>query len=173
MSPVFSALGKLANIEGSLRQYIVDNLSGTFSSGNAIDFGGGEPFDDTQHAEWLQVRLLEPARPDVMLGPRDPDGLLAREYFVMVNLNIFIRPAKVAIPNSLRLQTLRDIVVRYFTPNTKISVKDYAGDSATLGQLLLDRIDADRWVPQPTLQDQLLQWNFILSFRWIERWETF
>ena len=164
-SSSLEASAKVANLEGSIRQYIADNLTATFST---IDYGSGQPFEDTVLSEWLQVRLLESARPVSMDGPRAPDGLLGRELFVMLNLNIFIRPAKLGTLSTLRLQTLRDTVLVYFRPLTKIRVKDYAGDSATIGNLLMQTIAADRLVMAPTREQELLQWNLTLAFRWSE-----
>jgi len=86
----------------------------------------------------------------------------------MLNLNIFIRPAKLGTLSTLRLQTLRDTVLVYFRPLTKIRVKDYAGDSATIGNLLMQTIAADRLVMAPTREQELLQWNLTLAFRWSE-----
>lgn len=166
--PQLEATAKLANLEGSIRQYVSDNLAATFSSGAAIDYGSGEPFLDVSRSEWLQVRLLDSARPKNLEGPRGPDGNFARELFVMLNLNIFIRPAKLSTLNSLRLQTLRDTVRVYFTHPTRIRVKDYAGDSSTLGYLICHDVEADRQISDPAKEQELLQWNMIISLRWSE-----
>lgn len=168
---------KMANIEGSLRQYIATKLNATFSSGNAVDYGGGEPFDDTAYSEWLQVRLLDPARPRSMMGPRvgaliTSEPYFGREMFHMLNLNIFVRPAKLSTANSLRLQTLRDTVMGFFMPLQQIAVVNYAGASTSLGNLVVDAIVVDRSIraPTPGGENELLQWNLLLSLRWMESW---
>lgn len=168
---------KIANIEGSLRQYVNTKLATTFSSGVAIDYGGGEPFDDTAYSEWLQVRLLDPARPTSMMGPRvgaliTAEPYFGREMFHMLNLNIFVRPAKLSTANSLRLQTLRDTVMGFFMPVQQIAVLDYADASASLGNLVVDTIAADRSIraSAPGGENELLQWNIVLSLRWTESW---
>ena len=160
-----------AVVHGSLREYVVTKLGATFSAHAAIDLGGGEPFDDKAYAEWLQVRVLDPARPARMDGPRMPEGYLGRELFHMLNLNIFVRPAKLATSNSLRLQVLRDTVVRFFVPNARILVKDYQSDSVTLGHLVVFEIDADRQILDEK-ENELLQWNLVVALRWSERWVT-
>lgn len=162
---------RAANIVGSLREYIANQLGSTFSSGAAIDFGGGEPFDDKTYAEWIQVRILDPARPPRMAGPRAPGGVFGRELFHMLNLNIFVRPRKLATPNSLRLQSLRDTVVAYFVPNARIPVRDYQSDTATLGHLMVFELDADRQILDEN-ETELLQWNLLVSLRWSECWVT-
>lgn len=159
---------KAAVVHGSVRQYAHTHLASTFSAGAAIDYGG-EPFNDTQYAEWVQVRLMQPARPARMDGPRAPEGYFGRELFHMLSLNLFVRPAKLATPNSLRLQTLRDVVAAYFVPNTKIPVRDYADDSVTLGNLVVFETDADRQVMNER-EMELQQWNLMYSLRWSERW---
>lgn len=168
---------KIANIEGSLRQYVDTKLAATFSSGAAIDYGGGEPFDDTAYSEWLQVRLLDPARPVSMMGPRlgalvTSEPYFGREMFHMLNLNIFVRPAKLATANSLRVQTLRDTVMGFFMPMQQIAVADYADASAALGNLVVDAIAADRAIrsPAPGGENELLQYTLLLSLRWTESW---
>lgn len=173
------ANAKLANIEGSLRQYVNSTLGATFSSGAAIDWGGGEPFLDTDYAEWLQMRLLDPARPDHLIGPRSAGGFYAREMFHMLALNIFVRPAKLATFNSLRLHTLRDTVVGVFTPLTAIPVLDYAGSSAALGHLVVDAFDADHAISSgvrvgpdggEVREVELQQWTLTVALRWVEEW---
>lgn len=166
---------KLANIEGSLRQYVVNTLGTTFSSGAAIDVGGGEPFDDTAYSEWLQVRLLEPVRPATRWGPRGIDTLattppMARHVYYLLNLNIFVRPAKLSPPSSLRLQTLRDTVLAQVLPGTVVEVRDYAGSQAILGGVIVDDLDRDWLVLLPPQEQELLQWNIVVRFTWVERW---
>ena len=169
-----NADAKIANVEGSLRDYVNTKLAATFSSGAAIDYGGGEPFDDTAYSEWLQVRLLDPARPASMMGPRlgalvTTEPYFGREMFHMLNLNVFVRPAKLATANSLRLQTLRDTVMGFFMPLQQIAVLDYASASASLGNLVVDTIVADRSI-RAVGENELLQWNVLVSLRWTESW---
>lgn len=161
-----------ANIDGSLRQYVSDNLNSTFASGDGIDFGGGEHFDDTARAEWLQVRVLSAATPRNLWSPRLRDGGYAREMFHVLALNIFVRPGKQGTANSLRLQTLRDTVVNYFLPGTRIAVKDYAGDSTTIGYLFCDDIPVDQLSGVVEQEQELLQWSLTISMRWSEQWVT-
>lgn len=167
-----NADAKIANIEGSLRQYVATNLAGTFSAGVAIDYGSGEPFDDTAYSEWLQVRLLDPARPASMMGPRSTGSTFpyGRDMFHVLSLNIFVRPAKLTTANSLRLQTLRDTVIGFFTPLTVIAITDYADASAALGNIVVDTIAVDRLISSPARENELLQWNLMLSLRWHESW---
>ena len=164
------AEAKRANVEGSVRHYVVSNLSATFTSGDAIDLGGGEKFDDTLYAEWLQVRLLEQAAPRGMESPRLREGHYGRELWHLLNLNIFVRPGKLTTFNSLRLQTLRDTVLAFFTPGTRVAVKDYAGDSQTLGYLYCERADRDGPVADPQRENELLQWQLLIAMRWSETW---
>lgn len=171
------ATAQVANVAGAIQKYVNDQLAATFP--NAIDFGGGIDFTDASLVEWLQVRLLEPARPDDGIGPRAPKGAsdsdnpYGREMFHLLNLNIFVRPKKLAVASrsNLRLWTLRDTVVGKFTPvSSKIEVKNYAGDSASLGYLVVEALDADRPVSDPGKEPELLQHNIVVAFRWTEQW---
>lgn len=164
---------KLANIEGALRDYTATQLGSTFPVAQ-LDFEG-EPFDETAVDEWLQCRLLEPARPNVMAGPRAPasDGTTVNRFgqqlFHFWNLNVFVRPR--GQTNSLRLNTLRDTVMGAFMPNTVIAVTDVAGGTGSLGKLIVDTFERDARVPTlPVTQDQLLQWSLLVSLRWCETW---
>jgi hypothetical protein len=189
---------KWANVEGSLRQYVQTQLGSTFQgvvAGDRIDFGGGPAFQDSALPEWLQVRLMEPARPSVLDGPRGSGGTktvvvdigagpqtwevgdgstppYAREMYHMLNLNIFVRPAKLATLNSLRLATLRDAVVAKFIPPRVIPATDYAGGAGLMGNMVVAGIDADRPIPNPEREHELLQHNIVVALRWTETWTT-
>ena len=157
-----------ANVEGSIREHVRVMLASTFGSDyGAIDYGGGEPFDDTQFAEWLQVRFLERAQHFVGHANTTQMG---RAYFVMLNLNIFVRPAKLATLNTLRLTTLADSVRDVFQPTQRIEVKNYAGDSASLGHLIVDDHERDSAVTPAEREQELQQWNLVVSLRWTELW---
>lgn len=174
----YQAGAKLANVVGSVQAYINTHLATTFPS--AIDFGGGMEFSDVSKAFWLQVRLLEPARPEEMIGPRAPKGVLdednpfGREMFHLINLNIFVRPKMLSPRNNLKLWQLRDVVVNKFMPVLSlIEVKNYTGDSASLGYLIVEALDADRPVPGDVGQEaELLQHNLVVSCRWHEFWDA-
>lgn len=169
------ASAKMANIAGSIYAYVNTQLGSTFSSGAAIDYGGGVPFNDKAYDEWLQVRVLEPARPRQLLGPRAPkatgdtDPPYGQELFHLLSLNIFVRHAALATVNFLRLQTLRDAVLNKFTVQTTIAVSDYAGDNSSLGNLVVEAIEVDGPVHDPERTD-LLQWHLGLTLRWVETW---
>lgn len=163
-----SADAKIANVEGSIREYVSTNLSSTFPS--AIDYGGGQAFSDASLSEWLRVRLLAPARSPEMTGPFGHDGKRAREMFHLLALNIFIRPAKLATLNTLRLPTLRDTVAQYFEEGTTILVKDYGADSGTIGNLFSVGFDLDQSIIDPGREAEILNWALIVALRWAETW---
>ncbi len=171
------ATAKIANVKGSIQQYIATQLAATFALPTGdIDYGGGVDFADSVLTWWLQVRLLEPARSEDGVGPRAPksatdsDHPYGREMYHLLNLNIFVRPRKLSPRNNVKLETLRDTVVDKFVPvSTRIEVKNYSGDSASLGYLVVEALDADRPVSDVT-EPELLQWNLVIALRWTEMW---
>jgi len=163
--------GKIAVIKGSIFKYIEDSLRPVFGTG-AIDYGGGAPFNDASLSYWLQPRVMEPARPTTLIGPTSEGNLFGREMYHMLNLNIFVRPAKVSPSNRFQLETLRDATIPYFQYPSRIPVRDYSTDSATIGNLVAYDIIADRPVPAPDKEQELLQWNMVVALRWTEEWLT-
>jgi len=161
---------KTANVVGSLQVYLTAELA-AFS----LDFGGGIPFQDGDLTEWLQIRALEPVRPAVLAGPyagrggeQDPDAR-GGEMFWLLNVNCFVRPAKMSPPNNLRLWTIRDLAAAPLMPGTRIAVKDHAGEAETIGYLFVDEILADQPVAAPDRPD-VLQHNLAFALRWAETW---
>lgn len=170
---------KAANVVGSIQQFFEDALADVLnSSASAIDYGGGLPFKDADLAEWAQVRALGPTRPQAMQGyfahrgGSDPDSRGA-EVFWTLNVNLFVRPAKLVPFTNLRLYTLRDLVLGVMREGTRIPVKDYADPlttgNETIGYLFVDEILADRAIQDPARTD-LGQHNLVLALRWTETW---
>ena len=166
---------KSANVVGSLQKYIQDELAGSLLDSSGIDYGGGIPFQDTNRAEWIQVRVPGVARPDALIGPyvhrageNEPDAR-GRIVYWMLNINCFVRPAKQASRNNLRLWTLRDVVTGVFREGAVIPVKDHAGEGETIGYLFLDDIADDRPILDPEQKD-IEQHRLLFSFQWGESW---
>ncbi|HSE47192.1 MAG TPA: hypothetical protein VLA89_17870 [Gemmatimonadales bacterium] len=172
---------KAANVVGSIQQYFEDQLATVLnSSAAAIDYGGGQPFKDSSLAEWIQVRVLEPARPDLLEGPfagrasgsASPDAR-GQEMFWLVNINCFVRPAKLVPFTNLRTWQLRDTVLEPFKVGTRIPVKDFADSTSTggetIGYLFSYRLLSDRPVYDPERED-LIQHNLVVALRWTETW---
>ena len=157
------------NVVGSMQEYLAERLSAVFADN--IDFGNGLPFNDAPLTAWLQVRMLAPARPIDLQGPRVARaGIFGNEIFWLLNLNTFVRPARVSPPNNLRIWTLRDAVLDVIAPPAKVPVKDYQADSAIIGTLVSDEIMDDRMVTPPDRTDELIEHNFIVAWRWTEAW---
>ena len=172
---------KLANIVGSIQQYFEDQLASVLNSSKpAIDYGGGMPFKDSELTEWVQVRVLEPARPEILSGPfagrasgsGDPDSR-GQELFFLVNINIFVRPQRLNPFTNLRPWQLRDTVLDPLNIGTRIPIKDFADPTTTggetIGYLFSDRLVADRPIYDPARED-LVQHNLLIQFRWTETW---
>ena len=116
--------------------------------------------------EYATIQFIERIRIDqvVALGarlgrPAEDVGLVERDP---IDVNA-------SIPD-------RDAVAGAFTWPTAVPVYDYAGDAGSLGNLVVERWDADR--PVPTLdvrrgaggEQELLQWNLVVALRWVEDW---
>lgn len=171
---------KAANVVGSLQQYVDDQLATVLNSSKPVIDYGHMVFKDTDLVEWLQVRVLNPARPAALLGPfagrasgsgnADARG---QELFWLLNINCFVRPAKLSPFTNLRPWQLRDLVLASFMPGTRIPVKDYADTTQqggeTVGYLFCDEIVEDRPVYDPERED-LVQHNLVLALRWTETW---
>ena len=167
---MLQATARAANIVGSVQEYISTELAAVFPVASKMHFMGGPPFNDDALDEWLQLAMLEPARPIDLVGPRGPQAdELAQEMYWLLNLNLFVRPSKLSSPNNLRLWTLRDAVIVKFMPNTRISVMDYSADKMHIGNLVCFEILADRPVADPGRQE-LVQHNLVISLRWTETW---
>jgi hypothetical protein len=172
---------KAANVVGSIQQYFEDQLASVLNSSRpSIDYGGGQPFKDDDLAEWVQVRVMEAARPESMIGPfaargsgsGDPNSR-GRELYWLLNINCFVRPAKLSPFTNLRPWQLRDLVLEPFAEGTRIPVKDYAdltsAGGETIGYLFCDQLMADRPVYDPA-RDDLVQHNLLFALRWSESW---
>ena len=160
---------KAGNIKGSIKQYVSTALAATFVAAR-IDYGGGVQFSDAGLPEWLQVRVLEPARPATGLGPFDGAGHFARDIYWVVNLNIFVRPAQQATLNNLRLDVLRDAVLAAFSEQTILPVSDYLGTSGALGNLVVFDVLRDAPVVDEERKAELLQHSLAVACRWRESW---
>mgnify|MGYP001565595227 CR=1 FL=1 len=170
-----TAWSKLENIRRSLDVYVNAQLAATFAEGDSGIDWEGVPFDDAGKKEWLQPRLLEPARPRALFHRQiststDP-GHRGQTVIFILNLNIFVRLGlQTDTVRAIRLHQLRDTVLSAFTEHTKIDVTDYAGDSSVLGSLVVDRINLDRQITQPDLSEDLRQHALGVEMRWLERW---
>lgn len=172
---------KQANVVGSLYKYVTDELGDVLSSSAAlmttpaIDYGGGAGFSDESYAEWIQVRPLGMARPAAMMGPyahrvgeQDPNAR-GGEGFWLLNVNCFVRPARIEPQDFLRLWKLVDTVKAPLMPGSRVVVKDHAGEGETVGYLFVDEIMEDRPVSDPERAD-LEQHNLVFALRWVETW---
>lgn len=172
---------KAANVIGSIQQYFEDQIGAILnSSAPAIDYGGGMPFADAALTEWVQVRAMGPVRPEILDGPfaaragvnADSRGA---EILWLLNVNCFVRPAKLVPFTNLRPYQLRDLVLGAFMVGTRVPVKDYADPTSqgqeTIGYLFVHDIPADRPVEDP-LRTDLVQYNLMFSMRWTETWHT-
>lgn len=172
---------KAANVVGSLQQYVNDTLSDVLnSSRSSIDYGGGLPFDDESLDQWVQFRVMAPVRPMRLMGPfaaRAGSDVDARgqELLWVLNVNCFVRIQQKANPgfSNLAIWTLRDTVINYLMPGTRIVVKDYSDPTQsggeTLGYLFVDEIMEDRALYDPA-RTELLQHNLVFGLRWTETW---
>lgn len=170
---------KAANVVGSIQQYFEDTVGAVLnSSAPAIDYGGGMPFNDAAMTEWLQVRTMGPARPPGGQGPfaaragTNPESRGA-EVLWLLNVNCFVRPARVVPFTNLRMYQVRDIVLEAIREGARIPVKDYADPTSqggeTLGYLFVSDLMEDRPVEDPARTD-LLQHNLVFAMRWTETW---
>ena len=161
---------KAANIIGSVQQYFNDSLAAVLNSSQpSIDYGGGQAFKDDILDQWVQVRMLAPARPAVLSGPFAPGGVRGQELRWILNVNCFVRPGKVIPFTNLKIWQLRDLVIERFMPGTLITVKDYDGTQETIGYLFVDTIMDDRAMYDPE-RTELLQHNLVFLLRWTETW---
>ena len=167
---------KAANIVGSLQHYTAEHLGDVLNSSQpAIDYGGGMPFDDVNLVQWIQLRMMGFARPMWGLGPgavtANPNSR-GQEGLWVLNVNCFVRPHRtgnVTLDN-LALWRLRDLVLDAFHEGARIQVKDYiSATPETIGYLLVDTLQDDRAVNDPT-REELLQHNLVFTLRWTETW---
>jgi len=156
------ASAKLSNIKRSLDVYLYEHA---VLSSYAFDIGPPIPFSDASLAEWLQPRLLEPARTAAYQQVSSTQR--GEGWTLLVNVNIFVRPAAQTLAH--RLQQIRDAVIAVFTENTRIEVRDYEGSNTLVGHLVVDQIQTDRHVNDPARID-LEQWNIVVALRWIADW---
>ena len=156
-----------SNILGAIQTYVYSTLGTYF--GLTVDYGGGRPFVDTGLAEWVQVRLLGPARPALLVGPRDAQGNLAQEIYWLVNINVFCRPAMQS--TNVRIFQLRDMVLEAFREGTTIDVEDVLGTTGHLGKLVVFQVE-DRPVEDEARKAELAQHWIRASARWLESWTT-
>lgn len=172
---------KAANVIGSIQQYFEDRIAATLNSSlPAIDYGGGLPFKDGALAEWLQVRTVGAARPAGGQGPyaaragQDADSRGA-EILWLLNVNCFVRPARLVPLRNLRPYQLRDLVLGVIREGTRIPVKDYADLTSqggeTIGYLDVSDVMEDRTVEDPERTD-LVQYNLVFALRWTETWHS-
>jgi hypothetical protein len=171
---------KAANVVGSIQAYFNDQLATVLnSSRSTVDYGGGLPLKDDDLAEWVQVRVLEPARPEALggfagrgSGSGDADAR-GQELFWLININCFVRPAKLVPFTNLRTWQLRDTVLEPFKVGTRIPVKDFndptTSGGETIGYLFCDALMFDRPVYDPQRED-VLQHNLVIRTRWTETW---
>lgn len=170
---------KAANVVGSIQQYFEDSLAAVLNSSTpSIDYGGGLPFHDRDLPEWVQVRAMGPVRPEALQGPfahrggSNPDSRGA-EILWLLNVNCFVRPAKLVPFTNLRVYTLRDLVLDAIKEGTRIPVKDYATlggqGQETIGYLFVHDLLEDRAVEDPA-RTELVQRNLVYALRWIETW---
>jgi hypothetical protein len=172
---------KAANVVGSIQQHFEDHLAAVLNSGSpAIDYGGGMPFNDGPLTEWLQVRAIGPARPQALQGPfagragSDADARGA-EITWLLNVNCFVRPARVIPFTNLRIYQVRDLVLDVVREGTRIPVKDYADTTPqggeTIGYLFVSDLTDDRAIQDPA-RTELVQHNLVFVMRWTETWHS-
>lgn len=168
---------KWENFVKSWNEYVRAQLGATFQdrrAGDLIEYEG-VPFDDAGKKEWLSAHLLEPIRPTTgafrRVSTTVDASLRGQALIVLAQLNVFVRPAlQAASVRAFRLHTLRDTVLNVFQEHTLIAVKDYAGDSTTLGNFVVDRINLDRQVTDPAVREELRQHVLGIEMRWLDRW---
>ena len=161
---------KQVNVIGSVQEYFDAELSDVLnSSAPSIDFGGGMPFKDDRLEKWIQVRMLAPARPEILSGPFSTGGKRGQELFWVLNVNLFVRPGKLSPFTNLALPGLRDLVIDRLMPGRSITVKDYGGEGETIGYLIVKDIMEDRAIYDPQ-RTELLQHNLVVLLRWTETW---
>lgn len=163
-----------ANIIGSLQDFFEESVADVLnSSASIVDYGGGQTFRDVDLAQWLQIRAMAAVGiGEDSYAPRTADSEptdRAREVHWLVNVNCFVRPAKVVPTDNLRLWRMRDIVLSAMRVGVRIPVKDYAGGTATLGVLFVTEVLEDRAIQDPA-RIELLQHNLVFALRWSETW---
>ena len=165
-----------ANIVGSLQKYEESALEAALATTHGLptlDYGGGDQFQDGALHEWIQVRVVGPARPASMSGPYAPrvsaGNTRGAEIYWILNINCFVRPAKQVPLNNIRIWHLRDIVLGAFAEGTLIPVKAWANTQEHIGNIIVDEILEDRPVSDPERSD-LVQHNIVLALRWSETW---
>ena len=164
------ASAKLENLERSFDAFVDEAFAATFSAANnaGINYRGAG-FDEGTLKEWIEPWLLGPARPDDGFGREVRPGVRARLVVPTLQINIFVRPS-MQTATIHRLAQLRDLVVAAMPEGRVVRVRDYAGDSGTIGGLILDRVTLDQEIPAPGgagAQD-LRQWAYSITARWTE-----
>jgi len=155
------ATARFENIEASLRAYVDTSLV----TGQSMTIDRGHVTEDSSGwTEWVQPRLISVTRRKYH---RQVDSThRGSTVFALFSLNIFLKTADST--NAYRLYELRDLVAQYFTINQAINLVDYAGESATVGTLVVDEIVTDREIPSPS-PEHIAQWNITVSLRWLEK----
>ena len=155
------ATARFENVEASLRVYV--NTSLVTGQSMTIDWGRVKE-DSSGWTEWVQPRLISVTRRKY--HRQVTSTLKGSTVFALFGLNIFLKTG--TSTNAYRLYELRDLVAQYFTINQAINLVDYAGESATVGTLVVDEIVTDREIPSPS-PEHIAQWNITVSLRWLEK----
>ena len=155
------ATARFENVEASLRVYVDTSL--VTGQSMTIDWGHVKE-DSGGWTEWVQPRLMATTgrkhRRQVSATHR------GNTVFALFSLNVFLKTG--TSTNAYRLLELRDKVSQYFQINQSINLVDYAGESATVGTLVVDEIVTDRPIPSPS-PEHIAQWNITVSLRWLEK----
>ena len=180
------AVSSIANVKRSFDVYINTQLAASF---NAADQGidwEGVPFNDAGLREWIQPRILGPARPEALFYRQVPAGLGLNSFghttvihpagrgqgvIYIAQVNIFIRPARelaVAQP-AHRIHQLRDLVLEKLREFTTIRVLDYEGaTNNVLGSMIVRRLNMDQEIPVDAAKEDFRQWCIGADAHWTE-----
>lgn len=182
MTAYLTAEGKLSNLKRSWDIYVQSKLAASFAdAGQGLDFDGS-PFQDAGLREWIQPRLLGPARPPTRAYRGvDLDGTRGQGLILILQVNIFVRPVLQTVAH--RIHDLRDLVMGVFHEHVKVPVVDYTGSKSTLGNMIVRRMVTDSEVSgyspilgansdPSTSREDYRQWTVAGEADWIETYAS-
>lgn len=144
---------QMENVIASINKHIADQLSGSWT----LEFRGVD-LDTEAQTNWIRVDYLDVARTFIRNVSTTERGHVA---YVPVSFNCFSKSET----DTYKTLEMRDAVFTAMKPMTEITLKNYAGDSSTLGTMQTWDVVSDVALP---MKDGIRGHNVTISVRFEE-----